>query len=122
MSARFFRMGRFLGEFFTDRYFQLPEEGQRRWDAARIMHHGALGYILAAGSAKALAKEECGPLRRAVYGAALSAGLGITATDLHDRDRWWCEGRLFEARRERGAADEPDASLIEDAPHGASRA
>ncbi len=86
-------LGQTLGDYFTDKYFSLPEAARRRWDATRLVHHGALGQILADGGAQVAESVPRGVLRRAAE-AARAFGEGLAESDRHDEPVWWTDGKL----------------------------
>lgn len=93
---RYFNAGKRFGDFFNDRYFALDENGRRKWDRHRIIHHGALGYAIASGSLLAMAATKS-PTAHGVLSRTLAVGLGLAESDVHDMDRWWSEGKLLSA-------------------------
>ena len=70
-----------VGEVCTRQYNALDFEEKRRWNEARIMHHGELGCLaLIAGVLMKSPQLAC-------------AGLGLMTSDEQDSNRWFKPNR-----------------------------
>ncbi len=88
-----YALGCAIGDVFTDKYFSLPAAGRARWDRTRLMHHGALGELVAKGASRFAESIPRGAVRDAAS-IVREFGEGLAESDRHDEHLWWTDGVL----------------------------
>ena len=87
-------LGAICGTLANNKYNDCNKEEKEEWKENRICHHGALGCgMVVGGIVLTLFSKKIVVLIIAIL--LICVGIGLILTDLHDIDKWFTEGLLF---------------------------